>query len=284
MTTSFIADPSSLKTRGKRSRASKQSPPTYFTFDCRNLTFHRAMERVVSKFPFPQVFYAIFSIQLIAGLFYWASTSTLPSNGLEPVKTVVFLTLIYIPLRFLLPFAAVEHLNWLRKPYNSSLPVKVPQAANSSMYSALKDFYSPRDLEFFTVNNAARRSEMNLDRGLQTIVLGSIFHSFMVTVQLWLLGVLDVTLPLWIPNQASFVVTAFNFLASFSSLMIIGIVLAQHSFEARISGYRFDFARKGTLIMEEYFKRPYDELRRTWGSLIIASSCFVLAMFLYVLL
>ena len=241
------------------------------------------MDDVESKrFPFTGVYYTILVIQLIAGLLCCATTlhCSLLDTG-KRTRTLVFLSVVYFPLRVALPFVALLQLNWLRTSSNSPFPITVPQNAYNSLYITLRNIYSHYDLKAFTGSNAARKSVMNLDRGLMKRVRGSILHSFMAAVALWLLGVLDVNLPPWIPNVFSAGVTVLNFLGIFSCLFIQGIVLTQQSFETTVSGYRFDLAKEGTLSDQKYFQPPYKQLRGTWNSLTITSFFIILCHALF---
>lgn len=234
------------------------------------------------------IFYPIFIIQLVAGFINWGNTSTLPSEGLklESSKkgiTFLFLVCIYFPLCSILPLGALEWLNKQRKSNNRPIPVKIPRDAAGLIYSTLHDFYVVDDLKGFTVNNAVRRSEVNLNKGLRTIACGSIVHSLIVSIEIWLFGVLDVTLTPMISNELSYLIKGFNFTIILVSLMILAVLLAQHSFELRLSGYRFHFAKKAP-SMEEYFKEHYLNLQKTWNSVIYASLLVSFIMLFYLLM
>jgi hypothetical protein len=269
-------DLSSPKTHGRHS----SGLCTYISFDCRSLSFHRAMNYAECKgVPYTEIVYTILCMQMMAGLICCAVT--LHCNLLDTAQRTTnfeFLLLVYFPLRFLFPFVALSRVNSLRSSSNSPFLVKVPQEAYNSIYTTLRNIYNDNDLKGFTVSNAARNGEVKLDQGLTTRICAAIVQSFLVTVTLWLLKVLDIDKPSWLPNVLpASIITVLNFIGTFLSLLIIGVVLTQQSFETMISGYRFVLVQKGVPSDQEYFQQPYDKLRGTWDYLTIAG--FVIIFF-----
>lgn len=218
------------------------------------------------------VMYCILAFQLAFGL---GSLAIHCSNNRTTNQTSLLTTLIvvFFTIRLVFPLAAVSKLCDLTKATNNSLTITIPENALSSLYRTIRKLYHQQDLQTFTVNNAMRRSEMNLDRGLCILAGASGLHSLLVTVELLLAGVLDVdTYPF---------LREIDFIGVFISLLMVGMVLTQNGFEIMISGYRLDFDMDGTQSDKTHFKGPYEQIRHTWNGTTMAA--FLLSALLYVI-